>query len=109
VRKAWRIPIEDARMFHLSNSFSGALASRARFLLAIISLPFLPVGAYANSLPQRNVVIQWNNAALLGVRDSKLEAPMVARALAIVHTCMFDALKHSQLPSKGSPRWTPGK
>jgi hypothetical protein len=38
-----------------------------------------------------NVVIQWNDAALQGVRDSKLGPPMVARALAIVHTCIYDA------------------
>jgi hypothetical protein len=38
-----------------------------------------------------NVVIQWNNAALQGVRDSKLGPPMVSRALAIVHTCIYDA------------------
>jgi membrane-associated phospholipid phosphatase len=38
-----------------------------------------------------NVVIQWNNAALQAVRDSKIGPPMVARALAIVHTCMYDA------------------
>lgn len=38
-----------------------------------------------------NVVIQWNNAFLQGVRESKLGPPMVARALAIGHTCMFDA------------------
>jgi hypothetical protein len=37
------------------------------------------------------VVILWNQAALQGVRDAKLGAPMVARALAIVHTCMYDA------------------
>lgn len=38
-----------------------------------------------------SVVIKWNKAALQGVRDSKLGPPMVARALAIVHTCAFDA------------------
>jgi hypothetical protein len=38
-----------------------------------------------------NIVIEWDNAALQGVRDSKLGPPMVARALAIVHTCMYDA------------------
>jgi hypothetical protein len=37
------------------------------------------------------VVVQWNNAALQGIRDSKIGPPMVARALAIVHTCIFDA------------------
>lgn len=38
-----------------------------------------------------NVVIQWDNAALQGVRDSKIGPPMIARALAIVQTCMYDA------------------
>ena len=41
--------------------------------------------------PDENVVVRWNNALLQGVRDSKLGPPMVARALAIAHTCMFDA------------------
>ena len=47
----------------------------------------------ASALAQRapNVVIQWNQAALQGVRDGTLGPPMVARALAIVHTCMYDA------------------
>jgi hypothetical protein len=34
---------------------------------------------------------EWNNAMLQGIRDAKLGAPVVARALAIVHTCMYDA------------------
>src|SRR5438445_10529134 len=38
-----------------------------------------------------NIAIEWNQAALQGVRDSKLGPPMVSRALAIVHTCMYDA------------------
>src|SRR5260370_2487368 len=38
-----------------------------------------------------NVVVRWNAAALQGVRDSRIGPPMVARALAIVHTCIFDA------------------
>jgi hypothetical protein len=37
------------------------------------------------------IVVQWNAAALQGVRDSRFGPPMVARALAIVHTCIFDA------------------
>jgi hypothetical protein len=36
-------------------------------------------------------VIQWNEAFLQAVRDSKLGPPMVARALAIGHTCIYDA------------------
>jgi hypothetical protein len=38
-----------------------------------------------------NVVLEWNEAALQGVRDSALGPPIVARALAIVHTCIYDA------------------
>ena len=38
-----------------------------------------------------SLVIRWNNAALQGVRDSKIGPPMVSRALAIVHTAIFDA------------------
>jgi hypothetical protein len=33
----------------------------------------------------------WNEAFLQGVRDSKLGPPMVARALATAHTCIYDA------------------
>ena len=45
--------------------------------------------AFGKSQP--NVVIKWNQAALQAVRDGTLGPPMVARALAIVHTCMYDA------------------
>jgi hypothetical protein len=36
-------------------------------------------------------VLQWNQAFLQSVRDSKSGPPMVARALAIAHTCIYDA------------------
>jgi hypothetical protein len=48
-------------------------------------------GLETPNLETSNIVIQWDNAALQGVRDSKIGPPMVARALAIVHTCMYDA------------------
>jgi hypothetical protein len=38
-----------------------------------------------------NVVVLWNDAALDAVRVSRLGPPQVARALAIVHTCIYDA------------------
>ena len=38
-----------------------------------------------------NDVLQWNTAALDAVRRSRLGPPMVSRALAILHTCMYDA------------------
>ena len=40
---------------------------------------------------ESRVALEWNSAALQGIRDAKLGAPMVARALAIVHTCVYDA------------------
>ena len=56
----------------------------------VIAILFFAIDAHAAQL-HLNVVIQWNNAALQGIRDSKLGAPIVARALAVVHTCMYDA------------------
>ena len=38
-----------------------------------------------------NVALRWNHALLQGVRESNIGPPAVARALAIAHTCMFDA------------------
>jgi hypothetical protein len=38
-----------------------------------------------------NILLQWNAATLQAVRDAKMAAPVSARALAIVHTCMYDA------------------
>jgi hypothetical protein len=61
-----------------------------RTLLTVLTLlATASVQVMAQSAP--TIVVQWNNAALQGVRDSKLGPPMVARALAIVHTCTFDA------------------
>jgi hypothetical protein len=76
--------------------------SRRRFLAAagagsaLLLLPGLPETASAarragTAQPGGGVVIQWNEAFLQGVRDSKLGPPMVARALAIGHTCIYDA------------------
>lgn len=58
---------------------------------ASVTIAFLLTSANAGHLSQRNVVIEFGNAALQGVRDAKLGAAMVSRALAIVHTCMYDA------------------
>jgi hypothetical protein len=59
-------------------------------LVAVSCISLCPAAAKPPEL-NPNVVIQWNQAALQGVRDSKLGPPMVSRALAIVHTCMYDA------------------
>jgi membrane-associated phospholipid phosphatase len=45
----------------------------------------------AASAGATTVVVDWNNAALAEVRAGRLGPPIVARALAIAHTCMYDA------------------
>lgn len=41
--------------------------------------------------PVPTVVTQWNAAALQAIRATRPGPPVVARALAIVHTCVYDA------------------
>ncbi len=40
---------------------------------------------------QSKIVLRWNQAALQAVRESAIGPPMVARALAVTHTCIYDA------------------
>jgi hypothetical protein len=40
---------------------------------------------------QQNIVIQWNNAALQSIRYLRPGPTINARALAVTHTCMYDA------------------
>jgi hypothetical protein len=59
---------------------------------ASVALLFLVLGVpCADSTSVPSTVTRWTEAALQGVRDAKLGAPVVSRALAIVHTCMYDA------------------
>jgi hypothetical protein len=66
-------------------------------LVQALSMVFIWVGT-SHALPAHGIIdpaldeaIWWNSAALQGIRDAKLGAPVVTRALAIVHTCMYDA------------------
>jgi hypothetical protein len=74
--------------------------SRRQFLrgggigaLALIAPSWARAARLQPSAPPRadSIVIRWNQAALQGVRESKLGPPMVSRALAIVHTAAYDA------------------
>ncbi|WP_345559449.1 vanadium-dependent haloperoxidase [Nonomuraea rosea] len=47
--------------------------------------------ALAAQTPGPNVVLRWNTALLAAIRTGTLGPPLVARALAIVHTCAYDA------------------
>ncbi len=73
------------------NYISATIVSGAALrLLAVLLLAGGHKCLHAQSTAA-NGVIHWNQAARQGVRDSKLGPPMVARALAIVHTCIYDA------------------
>jgi hypothetical protein len=71
--------------------------TRARFLQAAgaggvaLLAPGVARAARAAAAPIPNVVVQWNDALLQAVRESKLGPPMVARALAVAQTCVYDA------------------
>ena len=52
-------------------------------------LPVTP--AHPAAAAQPNVVVRWNTALLAAVRGGALGPPQVARALATVHTCAYDA------------------
>ena len=64
---------------------------RCHFAALLASATLALTSTAWSQQPPPNVVIQWNQAALQGVRNSKLGPPMVSRALAIVHTCIYDA------------------
>jgi hypothetical protein len=70
------------------------LLSRRQFVVAAAAgaVSFaLPARFARAALHRESVVLRWNDALLQGVRSSRLGPPMVARALAIAHTCMYDA------------------
>ena len=64
-----------------------------RLLLILYSAVVLlsPGWIQAATENQTNTEVRWTSAAVQGIRDSKQGAPMLARALAIVHTCIYDA------------------
>jgi hypothetical protein len=65
-----------------------------RFVHAVfgIALSVLVAGAPAAAQAQGDsLVLRWNDATLDAIRHSTLGPPAVARALAIVHTCIYDA------------------
>jgi Domain of unknown function (DUF6851)/VCPO second helical-bundle domain len=62
---------------------------------ALLFPPIAPARSSSVRAPPKrgadSVALRWNAAVLQGVRDARLGPPMVARALSIAHTCMYDA------------------
>jgi hypothetical protein len=57
----------------------------------LICLTFVALGSAKSTWAADTVVVQWDNAALQAIRDTRPGPPIVARALAILHTAIFDA------------------
>jgi hypothetical protein len=66
--------------------------SRRSFVLASAGLPiFLSACAHDSPYAGPSVVLKWNDTALAAVRAGTLPPPLVARALAMMFTAMYDA------------------
>jgi hypothetical protein len=50
----------------------------------------------------KTIVVEWNEAALEAIRVTHPGPPIVARALAVTHTCMYDAWAAYDQKAKGS-------
>ena len=68
---------------------SGLIRRRSGWAVTLLMLSVYLFAGVARAAD--NVVVQWNNAALQAIRDTRPGPPMVARGLAIVHTAMYDA------------------
>src|SRR5689334_17164033 len=70
---------------------------RRRFLLGLRDLTAAAVAIRLPAMRMRpaaagdNAVLRWNLAALQAIQAGHLGPPMVARALAALHTCIYDA------------------
>lgn len=67
-------------------TFGFAATLRRGFMAFVISIALFPMLAMAS------IVSEWNKVALVEVRiNSRVGPPIIARALAIAHTCIYDA------------------
>ncbi len=71
--------------------------TRALFAGALLAAAMLPAtaGAHADDVLARasagdTINVEWNAVMLQAIRDTKPGPPMTARAIAIVHTCIYD-------------------
>lgn len=67
------------------------LMTRLTAYRALLFCLVAAAGAAAGPAMADSVVTTWDNALLQAIRDTKPGPPMVARDLAIVHTCIYDA------------------
>jgi hypothetical protein len=66
---------------------------QARHLCGVLLLLIIPAARAESQQPSTsdNVVLRWNQVLLHAVRAERFAPTLTARALAITHTCMYDA------------------
>jgi hypothetical protein len=71
----------------------GRQARASRALAAAVATGILMASGLpsAAGAPEDSIVVRWNEAAIEAVRRSAVPPTAIARGLAIVHTCMYDA------------------
>src|SRR5438094_6068269 len=86
--REWGEPISRRRFFDVV--WKTGLAGSALLAPSLLEYPALAVVS-APRKDRPSITVTWNQAFLQGVRESKLGPPMVARALAMCHTSVYDA------------------
>jgi hypothetical protein len=64
---------------------------RFRLLAVATVLSLWTMGLLPQAQAEDTIVVKWNKATLQSIRDTRPGPPIVARMLAITHTCMYDA------------------
>ena len=75
--------------------------------MAAVALTAIALNWAAPLSAQSNVVVQWNNAALQAVRDTRMGPPMAARAVTVIHTSMYDTWAAYHPSAMGMQRGQP--
>ncbi|HEV8564602.1 MAG TPA: vanadium-dependent haloperoxidase [Actinomycetota bacterium] len=83
-------PITRREFFDIARR-TGTVVGSTLLLPTVLRTPAIATTRWPGNRDRESVVIRWNVAALQAVRESKLGPPMVARALGVTHTCIFDA------------------
>ena len=72
-----------------------------RFVLGL-GLGLSVCGRVAMAQAEDTVVVKWDEVALQAIRDTHPGPPIVARMLAVTHTCMYDAWAAYDSTAKGT-------
>jgi hypothetical protein len=84
----WERPITRRELFSVARK--AGIAGSALLLPKVLQGPAL-AEPLASGKDRQSVVVRWNAGFLQAVRESRLGPPMISRALAVCHTCIFDA------------------